>query len=96
MRKVYVVTYDISDDRRRDRVFRILRGFGDHLQFSVFRCELSETELVRLRGRLLEAIHSHEDQVLVADLGPGRGRGRRAITALGRHYTHPERHALVF
>ncbi len=96
MRQVYLVTYDISDDRRRDQVFRILRGFGDHLQFSVFRCETSETELIRLRGRLLEAINPKEDQVLFADLGPWDGRGTTAITSLGRSYTHPERHAIVY
>ncbi len=53
MRNVYLVTYDVSDDRRRDRVFATLRGFGDHLQYSVFRCELAEIERVRLRARLL-------------------------------------------
>ena len=96
MRQVYLVTYDISDDRRRDQVFKILRGFGDHLQFSVFRCEASETELIRLRGRLLDAINAKEDQVLFADLGPWDGRGTTAITSLGRSYTHPERHAIVY
>lgn len=96
MRQVYLVTYDISDDRRRDQVFRILRGFGDHLQFSVFRCEASETELVRLRARLLDAINTKEDQVLFADLGPSEGRGVTAIRAIGRGYTHPERHAIVY
>lgn len=96
MRKAYIVTYDISDTRRREVVFRILRGFGDHLQYSVFRCELSGSELVRLRGRLIDAIHAHEDQVLFADVGPATKRGRRAITAIGRRYTHPERHALIF
>lgn len=96
MRQVYIVTYDISDDRRRDQVFRILRGVGDHLQFSVFRCEASGTELVRLKGRLRDAINSAEDQVLFADLGPSDGRATTAIAAIGRGYTHPERHAIIF
>jgi len=95
MRSVFLVTYDVSDDRRRELVFRTLRGFGDHLQFSVFRCELSETESVRLRARLREAIKPTEDQVLFADLGPVEGRGASAIDALGSPYTHPERHAIV-
>lgn len=96
MRKVYLVTYDISDDRRRDLVFRILRGFGDHLQFSVFRCETSASEFVRLRGALQDAINPLYDQVLFADLGPADGRGRQSISSLGRGYTHPDRHAVVF
>ena len=40
-RNRYFVTYDISDDTRRTAVFKTLRGFGDHLQYSVFRCDLS-------------------------------------------------------
>jgi CRISPR-associated protein Cas2 len=87
MRQAYLVTYDISDDRRRAKVFRILRGFGDHLQFSVFRCDLTPSEFTRLRGRLLEAIHSNSDQVLLVDIGPSTGRAKRAIGSLGRAYT---------
>lgn len=96
MRQVFLVTYDVSDDRRRNDVFRILRGFGDHLQFSVFRCETSESELIRLRAALSQAIDHVEDQVLFANLGPVEGRGAEAITALGEPYTHPYRHAIVF
>jgi len=95
MRTVYLVAYDISDDRRRETVFRILRGFGDHLQFSVFRCELSDVENVRLRSRLQDAIRPTEDQVLFADLGPVEGRGGTAIQSVGQPYTHPERHAII-
>lgn len=83
MRAVYLVAYDISDDRRRDAAFRILRGFGDHVQYSVFRVDASPTELVRLRARLTAAIDNKIDRVLFADLGPTDGRGATAITTLG-------------
>ena len=48
MRNRYIVTYDITDDRRREAVFKALRGFGDHLQYSVFRCDLSDRERVEM------------------------------------------------
>lgn len=95
MRAAYVVTYDISDPKRLRQVYRVLRGFGDHLQLSVFRCELTPTELILLRRALLDVIDRVEDQVLIIDLGPATGRAREAIAALGRPYTHPERHAVV-
>lgn len=94
-RQIYLVAYDISDDRRRDLTFRTLRAFGDHLQFSVFRCDLSASELIRLQARLAATIHHDEDQVIFAELGPAEGRGRTAITAIGKPYTHPDRHAIV-
>ncbi len=69
MRRHFLVTYDISDDRRRDRVFRTLHGYGNHVQYSVFLCEIDEQDLVRMRGELGQEIHHREDQVLILDLG---------------------------
>ena len=87
MRKSYLVCYDIANDKRLRKVFKIMRGYGDHLQFSVFECQLTATDLVRLRAELGGVIHHEEDQVLFVDLGTAEGRGDRVITALGKAYT---------
>ena len=87
MRNSYLVCYDISDDKRLRRVFQIMRGWGDHLQLSVFGCQGRRAELAELKGELGEVIHHEQDQVLFVDLGPAEGRGDRVITALGRPYT---------
>lgn len=95
MRQTYIVSYDICDPRRLRQVFKVLRGWGDHLQLSVFQCELDPRELVELRTALRAIIHNEEDQVLFVDVGPVEGRGSKSIEAVGRPYTHPERHAIV-
>lgn len=95
MRQAFIVSYDVCDPKRLRKVFRVLRGYGDHLQLSVFRCELSKREIVELRAALAAVIHAGDDQVLFVDVGPVEGRGSTSIAALGRPYTHPERHALV-
>ena len=95
MRQVYIVTYDISDPKRLRKVYKLMRGWGAHIQFSVFRCELNHRELVELRRDLSEVINFHEDQVLLADLGPVCGRGDEVISALGPPYAHPQREAIV-
>lgn len=87
MRNSFVVAYDISDEKRLRKVFKVMRNYGDHLQFSVFECQLTPSDLVRLRGELGQIIHHGEDQVLFVDLGPADGRGDRVITALGKPYT---------
>lgn len=87
MRISYLVCYDISDEKRLRKVFKTMRNYGDHLQYSVFECQLTSTDLVRCRAELAEIIHDDEDQVLFVDLGPAEGRGDRVITALGRPYT---------
>ena len=87
MRNTYLVCYDITEDKRRDRVFKVCKNHGEHLQFSVFECDLNETELTGLQRELLEVIASAEDQVLFVSLGPAEGRGDRVIAALGKPYT---------
>ena len=87
MRNTFLVCYDICDDKRLPRVFKTMRGFGDHLQYSVFECQFTPTDLVRCRHALGEIINHREDQVLFVDLGPVEGRGDRVITALGKPYS---------
>jgi len=86
VRNTYLVTYDICDEKRLARVHKTMRGFGDHLQYSVFECQFTRTDLVRCRHSLSEIIDHRQDQVLFIDLGPSEGRGERVITALGRAY----------
>ena len=86
MRTSYLVCYDVCDDKRLRKVFKTMRGYGDHLQYSVFECQLTASDLVRLRAELGGIIHHKEDQVLFVNLGPAEGRGDRVITALGKPY----------
>ena len=95
MRNRYIVTYDISDDDRRNSVFRSLRGHGDHIQYSVFRCDLSESERVTMIAVLHSLIDHGEDQILMIDLGPVDGRGGNCVSAIGRRYLAPERTVVV-
>ena len=87
MRKSYLICYDISDDKRLRKVFKVMRAYGDHLQYSVFECQLRPVDLVQLKAELATVIHHNQDQVLFVDLGPAEGRGDRVITALGKPYT---------
>lgn len=86
MRNAFLVTYDICDDKRLRRVFKLMRDWGDHLQYSVFECQLNRAELIKLKTELKQIIHASQDQVLFVDLGPAAGRGERVIEALGRPY----------
>jgi CRISPR-associated protein Cas2 len=87
MRNTYLVCYDICDDKRLRQVFKTMRNYGDHLQYSVFECQLTPIDLAKCRHELGEIIKHNEDQVLFVDLGPTEGRGERVITALGVAYT---------
>lgn len=88
MRHTYIVAYDIADPKRLRKVFRVCQDYGNHLQYSVFECDLSPTEKVELETKLNAAIHQNDDQVLFIELGPVESRGERQITALGQGYHH--------
>jgi CRISPR-associated protein Cas2 len=87
MRTTYIVCYDIADAKRLRRVFKICRNYGNHLQFSVFECDLNASEKIELERKLSETMNLKEDQALFIALGPADGRGDRVITALGLPYT---------
>lgn len=85
-RRRYLVAYDISDDKRRTRVFEGMHGYGDWAQFSVFFCELTARELIRLRTELRDVIHQGEDQVMIVDLGRAQHPLEDSLEVLGRGY----------
>ena len=87
MRTTFLVCYDIADDKRLRKVFKTCYNFGEHLQFSVFECDLNPSEKIELEKLLGDIINHEEDQVLFVALGPAEGRGDRVITALGLPYT---------
>ena len=65
---LYVVSYDIPDDRRRTRVHSALTGFGTWVQYSVFECFLDRKQRMQLEARLLEEIHYREDTIRIYGL----------------------------
>ena len=87
MRRNYIVTYDIRDPKRLRKVFKCCKGYGLHLQYSVFECDLTETERAAMESDLGEVLNLKDDQVLFVDLGPAALRGERVIHALGSSYT---------
>lgn len=58
-----VVTYDIADDRRRLKVMKMLEGYGEHVQESVFDCHLDRAAYREMVGRLRQLIHAEADNI---------------------------------
>ena len=84
MRRCYIVTYDIRCQKRWRKVWKVMNGFGEWWQYSVFFCVLRDIDRVRMQTMLEEAINQREDQVVIVDLGPDEQSARDAATVLGQ------------
>ena len=60
----YVVAFDISDDKKRYRCVKALKGYGVRVQKSVFECpNLTERRLLKLKAALEKIIDQTTDTV---------------------------------
>jgi len=88
----YLVLYDISDNKRRRLLFKLLRKYGASYQLSVFEARLDDTQAVRLRHEIQRLIKRDEDRVAVLKLcEPCRGKAE----LLGNQSTTICRHVIV-
>ena len=51
-----VISYDIQSDRRRNKVHKALKNYGSWIQYSVFECDISKVDYLRLRHQLKKLI----------------------------------------
>ena len=63
----YIISYDISDDGRRNRMAKTLLDFGTRVQYSVFECIMDKQLLDKLTSRVMKII-SQEDSVRIYTL----------------------------
>ena len=93
--RLYFVIYDISGPKRWRRVFRIMQGYGEWLQLSVFQCRLSPIRRAELVADLEKVINNEEDHVLIVDIGP-ESTVKPKVVSLGKQGFSPvEREPLI-
>lgn len=60
---IYIIAYDIADNKRRLRVAKALESWGYRIQESVFQLRLDTATLARVRARLAALISDTEDVI---------------------------------
>lgn len=66
-----VVSYDVRETRRRTRLAKALKDFGERVQLSVFECRLDEKQIEKLRARVAKLIEPEKDSVRIYRLCGG-------------------------
>ena len=95
MRTLYIVSYDIVAPRRWRKVYRLMCGHGDRVQYSVFRCALSDRERIQLIEKLSREVKHTEDQVLFFPLGPVNGLDSLNVASVGLPYAPVRQGAVI-
>lgn len=71
----YLIMYDSADDKRRRRLHRVMKDWGEALQYSVFRVQATDAELRRMRRSIERCFSVDDDRLVLARLcGPCAGR----------------------
>lgn len=60
----YIVSYDIPDDKKRNRLAKIMLDFGARVQYSVFECNMDDKLLDTMLKRVVKIV-SDEDSVRI-------------------------------
>lgn len=59
----YIVAYDMPSDKRRNKVHKILSGFGQWTQYSLFELFVTDKELVLLQNKLEKVLNAEKNSV---------------------------------
>lgn len=91
---IYIVTYDIGEPRRWRRLFKLMHGYGEWLQLSVFQCRLTRRRRVELAAAINEVINHNQDHVLILDLG-SVDRVELRVESMGKTYAPVSREPII-
>jgi CRISPR-associated protein Cas2 len=64
-----LICYDVRDPKRYRELYKVMKGIGRRIQYSVFRSRLDDREIEQLRWKLARILDP-VDRLLVVDLCP--------------------------
>ena len=83
------------EPERLQKVHKMMKGFGDAIHYSIFRCDLTPKGRVEMIAALTGLIKHDEDRVMIIDLGPVEGMAEDRIEFLGVHVAEERKNAII-
>ena len=93
----WLVCYDVRESGRLRRTARHMEGYGERVQYSVFRCWLTPRQMEQLRWELTEILATEDDVLMIPICGPCAGgiRGTHLSGQSVRWPDEPPKHQIV-
>ena len=60
-----LIAYDVRDTKRLRRTAKILEGYGERIQFSIFRVRVNKEKLEKIRWELSEVLSDVDDLLII-------------------------------
>jgi len=95
MRNRYFVAYDIMEPQRLARTYKTMLGYGDRVQYSVFVCNLSPSELIFMQNDLENVINLKEDRIVIINTGSADIPVSRNVITMGTQINMNEESCVV-
>ncbi len=92
--KIYFVVYDIADSKRWRKIYKMMQGYGEWVQLSVFQCRLSRMRHAQFLAECDELIHHKNDHIVIIDVGTAEWLEPR-IVSLGKRNVSPVKREVV-
>ena len=61
----HLVAYDVRDPKRLRRTAKILEGYGERIQYSIFRIRVTDKKLEKIRWELSEVLSEVDDLLII-------------------------------
>ena len=58
---MYLISYDISSDKRRGRIAKRMENYGRRIQYSVFECDIDEKRFKKLYAEIMKECEGMTD-----------------------------------
>jgi CRISPR-associated protein Cas2 len=95
--KWHLVCYDVCDPKRLRKCAKLMEGYGERIQYSVFRCWMTRREVEKLRWELTERLTAEDDVIVIPLCGScvSRIASLHAATKPPKWPGEPPRHLIV-
>ncbi len=60
-RVMYLISYDITNTKIRNKIAKTLEGYGRRVQYSVFECDISQKQFENLYQKLMELMQKEKE-----------------------------------
>lgn len=75
----YIIVYDIASPKRLPKMLKLMRGYLNHVQNSVFEGELTKSQLAEVRFKSEEIMNEAEDSLIIYCVGNHKWLDREII-----------------